>query len=497
MEKSDLISPINNTPIQEAVKMLSTDPGALFQKPLLEQLQVMREKCPAEFARVRQLVKDTKVVSMSELDKLTTVKSEQNNLEVSALFPEVEPWTTPVDGVMLLDDILGVLQRYVIADKPTLEATALWCLFTWFTEVVLVAPIANITAPEKRCGKTIMLTAMGKLSRRSLQVSNMTPAPLFRSIEMWSPTLLIDEVDTFLNINEEARGILNSGFTRDSATLIRCVGDDHTPTPFNVWGAKALCGIGKIADTLSDRSIPLRLRRKKVGESVQNLRHSDPAMWDNLVSRIARFAEDNMEKIKSLKPTIISGLHDRANDCWEPLLQVAEAAGGTWPARARVAAVVLHGVDEEAVSVNIQLLSDIKEVFDHQKVDRLFSHDLLLALTRKEESLWATWNRGKQITARQLANRLSEFGISSGSTRIGGGNKKGYRRDQFNDAFERYLGFDDEDISVTPSQVSNGEGSADFLAVTTGLDVTVNKTVNPSNHGACDGVTDDKPLSFL
>lgn len=477
--------------------MLSSDPGAFFEKPFLEQLQAMREQNPAEFARVRALVKETKSVSMSEFDKLTTVKPEQNNSEESSLFLVVEPWNISVNGAVLLDEIVGVLKRYVIADKPTLEAAALWCMFTWFTEVVQVAPIANITAPEKRCGKTIMLTAIGKLSKRSLQVSNMTPAPLFRSIERWSPTLLIDEVDTFLKINEEARGILNAGFTRDSATLVRCEGDDHTPTPFNVWGAKALCGIGKIADTLSDRSIPLRLRRKKMGESVENLRHSDPVVWDNLASRIARFADDNMEEVRNLRPAPIFGLHDRANDCWEPLLQVAEAAGGTWPARARAAAVVLHGVDEEGVSVNIQLLSDIKEVFDLKKVDRLFSQDLLLALTCKEESLWATWNRGKPIAPRQLANRLSEFGISSGSIRIEASNKKGYRRDQFEDAFERYLDHAKCDSAVTPSQASNGEGSTDFLAVTTGLDVTVNNTVNPSNYGACDGVTDDVPLSFL
>ncbi|MBN0430718.1 hypothetical protein JTM52_36020, partial [Pseudomonas aeruginosa] len=94
---------------------------------------------------------------------------------------------------------------------------------------------------------------------RPMQVSNIAPAALYRAIELWSPTLLIDEVDAFLAAYDDARGILNAGFTRDSASVIRCVGDDHMPTRFNVWGAKALCGIGKIADTLADRSIPLRL----------------------------------------------------------------------------------------------------------------------------------------------------------------------------------------------------------------------------------------------
>ncbi|MBN0574116.1 hypothetical protein JTM30_35060, partial [Pseudomonas aeruginosa] len=158
----------------------------------------------------------------------------------------------------LLDDVTHALARHVIADKETLRAAALWAAFTWLVDVVQVAPIANITAPEKRCGKSILLTALGKLANRPLQVSNIAPAALYRSIELWAPTLLIDEVDAFLAAYDDARGILNAGFTRDSASVIRCVGDDHMPTRFNVWGAKALCGIGKIADTLADRSIPLR-----------------------------------------------------------------------------------------------------------------------------------------------------------------------------------------------------------------------------------------------
>ncbi|MBN0810054.1 DUF3631 domain-containing protein, partial [Pseudomonas aeruginosa] len=110
---------------------------------------------------------------------------------------------------------------------------------------------------------------------------------------------------------------------------------------FNVWGAKALCGIGKIADTLADRSIPLRLRRRVAGEKVERLRHSDPVMWERLQAKLARWTADNAVTVGDARPAPIQGLNDRANDCWEPLLAIAEAAGGHWPKSARQAAIVL------------------------------------------------------------------------------------------------------------------------------------------------------------
>jgi len=64
---------------------------------------------------------------------------------------------------------------------------------TWFIDVVRVAPLAVITSPEKRCGKTLLLSLMGRLVARAITASNISPAALFRTIDAWQPTLLIDE----------------------------------------------------------------------------------------------------------------------------------------------------------------------------------------------------------------------------------------------------------------------------------------------------------------
>jgi len=226
-------------PLEGALANLKQDPGAIFEADALVLLRKVREADPARWARIRHVVKEAKTVSLPDLDRLTSSTSE-GALETDGLFPEVTLWPDPVDGAELLEGLAGAICRHVIADPPTIHAAALWAAFTWFVDVVNVAPIANITAPEKRCGKTVMLGVLARLACRPLAVSNIAPAALFRSLELWAPTLLIDEVDAFLAEHEEARGILNAGFTRDTAFVIRCVGDDHMPTRFNVWGAKAL-----------------------------------------------------------------------------------------------------------------------------------------------------------------------------------------------------------------------------------------------------------------
>ncbi|WP_271407644.1 DUF3631 domain-containing protein [Pseudomonas sp. Q1-7] len=481
------------SPVQEAIRNLSSDAGALYEPKILEQLKAMRGKDPAAFARLRIQVKETKQLSMVEFDRITASSNDDTAPSIS-IFAEVEPWPALVDGADLLDDITHTLARHVIADKETLRAAALWVAFTWLIDVVQVAPIANITAPEKRCGKSILLTALGKLANRSLQVANIGPAALFRSIELWSPTLLIDEVDAFLAAHEDARGILNAGFTRDSAIVIRCVGDDHLPTPFNVWGAKALCGIGKIADTLADRSVPLRLRRRTPGESVESLRHSDPALWEKLRSRLARFAQDSADAIGKARPTPITGLNDRANDAWEPLLAIADLAGSHWPKSARHAAIALHGLEGEAPSIGAELLADVKAVFDAKATAKIFSAELLDALVADEEAPWATWNRGKPMSARQLSHKLADFGIKSGTVRQGFDTKKGYSLDQFRDAFGRYLSTDTPATSVTPSQTNNHAASSVSGSVTHAPAVTDEKTLEVTAGEGCDDVTDKSPL---
>ena len=482
--------------ITAAIERLAVDAGAVFVPHILDSLKQARKSDPAAWARYRQAIKASSKVAMGDLDRLTTPDSDDDD-SAAVAFEDVEPWSDPVNGADLLDQMTATIKQYVVADDPTIRMAALWSVMTWFMDVVSVSPIANITAPEKRCGKSVLLGVIQRLSYKPITTSNIATAALYRCIELWHPTLLIDEVDSFLRDNEDARGILNSGFNRDGAYVVRCVGDDHTPTRFSTWAAKALCGIGKLADTLQDRSIPLHLRRKMPGEVTANLRHADPQHFDTLSRKLARFALDNRETIRTARPARIDGLNDRANDCMEPLLAIAGAAGGDWPESTRRDALHLFGLEEEPVSANVELLISIEEAFSSEGEVKLFTDKLLELLTADLEAPWATWNKGKAMTARQLAKKVGEFGIKPNTIRIGAGTKKGYSLDQFKDAFKRYIPVtpppsppDPPILSVTTSQPSNGAGFSHFSSVTPASNVTDEKQLQPSNGAGCDVVTD-------
>ncbi len=447
-------SPDPETPPDEA----PTD-----DKAILEWLSTLS---PLEYDRMRKEQAKALAVRESTLDKMVA-DLRRDGTDAGLDFADVDPWPDPIEPAALLSEVADTVRRFIICQTETADAVALWATMTWFMDVVQIAPLAVITAPEKRCGKTQLLSLLRRITYRPLTASNITPAALFRSIDAWKPTLLVDEADAFMRDNEELRGLLNCGHTRDSAYIIRTVGETFTPTRFNVWGAKALAGIGHLADTLMDRAVTLELRRKLPHEVVDRLRYAEHGLFDDLAAKLARFAEDRRDDVRHARPALPVTLNDRAQDNWEPLLAIADVAGGTWPDLARKAALKLSGVDSPTMSTGTELLADIQEVFEHKRTNKISTADLIEALCDDDEKVWATYNRGKPVSPRQIAKRLADFGIKSKNVRIGYGQAKGFEIEQFQEVFSRYLPTPPEN----PSQAS--------------------QTPEASNRAACGG-TDEK-----
>jgi len=418
----------------------------------------------------------------------------KNKNTAGIIFEEIEPYPETVDGAVLLDEIKATIKRFIVCHDETATVVTLWIAMTWFIDVVQIAPLAIITAPEKRCGKSQLLFLIGKLALRPLTASGISPAALFRSIEKWAPTLLIDEADAFMKDNEDIRLLLNSGHSRDAAYIIRTVGDNHEPTRFNTWGAKAVCGISavKIAATLTDRAVVMELRRKLDSEQVDRLRYCEPGTFETLTAKLARFAADNRDAVRCTRPDLPPSLNDRAQDNWEPLLAIATVAGGHWLQKATHAALHVSGTDTPSQSTNTELLHDVKIMFERIAVDRISTVNLIKELCHDEEAPWATYNRGKAITPRQLSKRLNEFGILPKSIRTGVDVSKGYALDQFQDTFTRYLTLTPPP-SVTRLQTNNDAA----LRVTECNHVTVTESPKVTREAAtskgCTLVTDRNP----
>ncbi|MFD3572298.1 DUF3631 domain-containing protein [Streptomyces sp. NPDC058644] len=357
------------------------------------------------------------------------------------------PDAEPTCGSKLLDELRTQIAQFVIPPSPeALDAITLWVAATHLQPAWQHAPRLAVVGPAKRCGKSRLLDVLTETVHEPMLTINTTPAAIFRSIgEEEPPTLLVDEADTIFGPkvaekNEETRGLLNAGHQR-GRYVTRVVGNDHTPHKFATFAMAAIAGIGDLPDTIMDRSVVIRMRRRAEGETVKPFRsrRDIPALHE-LRDRIAAWARPLLDEAANLEPDM--PVEDRAADTWEPLVIVADLAGGHWPRLARVACarmVAAEAAAEEDHPSGARILADIRRVFFAQReVDSLSTEELLHHLRQDPESPWAEWGRGG-LTARELGRRLREFGIKPGNVRMADRTqRKGYMRNKFLDAWRRY-----------------------------------------------------------
>ncbi|MDD3183308.1 MAG: DUF3631 domain-containing protein [Alphaproteobacteria bacterium] len=352
-----------------------------------------------------------------------------------------EPWDDDVIGSELADEIAAIIRQYVVLTESATTAISLWVILTYCFEHFTVTPILAIVSPEKQCGKTTLLDVLGELVCKPLLASSVTAASVFRVIEKERPTLLIDEADTFLRKDEALRGVLNSG-NRASGNVLRTVGEDFEVCAFSTYSPKAIALIGSLPDTLHDRSICIRLRRRSKQERVSRFISNKTEALKITARKAACWADNFGHELKSADPVLPTFLSNRAADNWFSLIAIADLIGDGWQQLVRDAAkdIVVRTLDDTA-SHGIILLSDIKELFDQRKVDRLRSSAIVNMLNALDERPWSEWKRGQPLTTYQLAYLLRAFAISSRTIRTGGDPKpaKGYLREQFEEAWAHYL----------------------------------------------------------
>ena len=398
--------------------------------------------------------------------------------------PVIEPWPSPVDGAELLNEITEAIKRYIVLPANSAETIALWAMHAHCFDCFGHSPRAAITSPEKGCGKTTTLDVLECLVSRPLSTANATVAAIFRIVEQATPTLLIDEADTFLKENDELRGILNTGHRRGGQVL-RTVGDDHEPRQFSTWAPAAIAMIGRLPDTLHDRSVIINLRRRKPTEEVKSFRRDRADDLHVLARKMARWAQDHQVQLTASDPDM-GELINRGADNWRPLFAIADVAGGPWPKRVREIAVAADNASTEQ-SVSVLLLQDIRWVFDGRPEisddgravlrgvvsDRISSAELVSQLVAIEGRPWAEWKAGREITQNGLARMLDSFGIRPGTIRLHTGQTpKGYYRSAFDDTFSCYL----PSQTATPPQLNSDGHFEDVRTATAEQLVAVSKS---------------------
>jgi hypothetical protein len=391
----------------------------------------------------------------------------------------------------VLDALVELIRAYVVMSAEQADAAALWAAHTHALDAFETTPFLDLTSPEKRCGKSRTLDVLELIVARPWRTIMPTEAVLYRKIAATSPTILLDEADAIFDKSngstEPLRALLNAG-NRRGTSVPRCVGPTQELVDFPTFCAKALAGIGQLPDTVRDRSIVLRLERKRPDEQARRFRRREALeIAEPIAQELASWAQAALPDLEAARPDIPEALNDRAEEAWEPLLAIAELAGGAWPERARRAALELSAAGEaEDEALGPWLLRDIRDVFDARGVDRLSSADLAAALNEIETSPWGDI-RGRSLDARALARRLRHFGVRPRKVRLDDERTlQGYRLEDFEDAFARYLGTSERNTGTT--RMDTG-----FAADSRTEHVPDRDSRKPAWLSQCSGVPDKNP----
>ena len=246
----------------------------------------------------------------------------------------------------MLAALTEAIGNYVIMTRRQRLGVALWVIFAHLFDIAETAPKLYLKSPVPECGKTRLMRVIRYLTPKALLVSNATASSVFRIIEMHCPALLLDEGDTFIADNEELRGILDSGFDRDDAAILRTVpGPDgnYESRIFSTWCPQVLAGIASLKPSIMRRCFVIELQRKKKSQPVAKLRKRTAGPLLDLAQRVARWAADNRDAVADAVPQIPAGMSDRLDEGWEVPLAIAEVIGGEWSEQARRAALAISG----------------------------------------------------------------------------------------------------------------------------------------------------------
>ncbi len=350
----------------------------------------------------------------------------------------------------VLTDVMAFIHRFVVMSDEQLLITALWIVHTHALDAAQQTPYLLVTSPEKACGKSRLIEVVGLLVARPWDVVLPSEAVLYRTVDAHKPTLLLDEVDAIFASGrtsdryEGVRALLNAGHRR-GAQVPRCSGPTSEVVSFHVFCPKLIAGIGTLPDTVADRGVPIRLQRKTRKETVERfIRRDEQHGTDALRKRLASWAKKHKAVLADARPTMPDELSDRLQEGCEPLVAIADRLGYGKQTRAALVTLCSGERIDNAETMRLRLLRDIRNVFEARekvcckKIKGMPSTVLLKRLRKIDDGPWAHYY-GRRLEAKDLADLLRPYGVQRCTIRFGDKTKKGYRRSDLVQVWERYL----------------------------------------------------------
>lgn len=356
-------------------------------------------------------------------------------------------------GADVLDAVAEFIDRFVaFPSQHHLVVVTLWAAMTHALEAFHTTPRLALLSPEPESGKTTVLEVLDQLTADPMSMINPTPASLFRSVEHGPRTLLIDEADNLLapgpgSALKEVQALLNTGYKR-GAKVPRCVPPAYVVREIPVFAPVGLAGLGELPPALATRSITIRMQRRLPEEVVQRfIPHRCEEDGARLRAALRQWLTSALEELAAADPDFPEGIADRQAECWEPLLAIADAAGGRWPGLVRRACSFL-ATDRGGTSGSsgIALLRAVRRVWEQAgEPEKMRSSNLVEAVDKIPSPEWRP--HFTAIDEKWLAAKLKPYGVAPTKYREGDKTMRGYKRSELQEAFARYLRDDEADVS--------------------------------------------------
>jgi len=349
----------------------------------------------------------------------------------------------------LFHAIKKFMTRYVVFNRPEhADVIALWIMHTWVADCADFTPYVYLHSPMPRCGKTQVHRVVEPLVKNPLRTCNVSEAALYREIEESHPTLLWDEIDSIFGnrksseVNENKRALLNAGYERGiKAIRMERSGNGFVKISFDPFCPKILAGIGRLPDTIVDRSIPILIHRRLKTQDCQKYRRRDRDGAKPLNDALESWSKDPelQRRLREANPQMPESLTDRQEDIWEPLLAIADSVGGDMPKLARATAEKLCG-NEDELGYGTQQLAAIRKVIGEKS--RITSVELIDGLL-DADALPSRFMEDDETNYKKIGHWLSKFIKSYGGKparqlKFGEKNLRGYETAELQPIFDRY-----------------------------------------------------------
>jgi hypothetical protein len=144
-----------------------------------------------------------------------------------------------------------------VANQFLYDVYAAFTMASWRPEDFTVVPYQFFLGPLAS-GKTRALECFHRVCYRSIMAASMSAASLFRALEAWHPTLLLDETEIYKRESMvEVLALLNTGYRRGQYAIRIEKVEEGVPqvAMFDTFGFKVLAGTEELAATLHSRCI--------------------------------------------------------------------------------------------------------------------------------------------------------------------------------------------------------------------------------------------------